>query len=46
MITLLGIALRWGGVSQVALAHFDEGVYASNVWFGPESDYAYPARHL
>jgi hypothetical protein len=46
MVTLLGIALRCGGVSQVALSHFDEGVYASNVWFGPESDYAYPARHL
>lgn len=46
IVTLLGIALRWGALSQVTLAHFDEGIYASNVWFGSESDYAYPARHL
>ena len=45
-ITLVGIALRWVGISQCELSHFDEGVYASNVWFGPESGYAYPARHL
>jgi len=46
LITLVGIALRCAGLAHCELSHFDEGVYASNVWFGPESGYAYPARHL
>lgn len=38
-----GIALRVIAVSQSAVEHFDEGVYASNVYFGPP-DYAYPQQ--
>lgn len=30
----------------MAVEHFDEGVYASNVWFGPEAGYQYPMRRL
>ncbi len=30
----------------MAIEHFDEGVYASNFWFGAEEGYEYPARHL
>ena len=47
LATLLaaGVALRLVALSQSAVEHFDEGVYASNLWFGPP-DYAYPLRHL
>ena len=31
--------------SRIAEEHFDEGVYASNVWC-PDEDYSYPDRHL
>ena len=31
--------------SRIAVEHFDEGVYASNVWC-PDEDYSYPDRHL
>lgn len=30
----------------MAIEHFDEGVYASNLWFGDEMGYEYPALHL
>jgi 4-amino-4-deoxy-L-arabinose transferase-like glycosyltransferase len=30
----------------MAVEHFDEGVYASNLWFGPEAGYQYPMRRL
>jgi len=30
----------------MAVEHFDEGVYASNIWFGPEAGYQYPMRRL
>lgn len=32
--------------SRMAVEHFDEGVYASNIWFGSEADYQYPMRRL
>jgi 4-amino-4-deoxy-L-arabinose transferase-like glycosyltransferase len=30
----------------MAVEHFDEGVYASNLWFAAEEAYQYPNRHL
>ncbi len=43
---LLGAILRLGYPGRMAIEHFDEGVYASNFWFGTEEGYEYPARHL
>ena len=43
---VFGSAIRLSFLSRVAVEHFDEGVYASNFWFGPEQGYAYPAQHL
>ncbi|MDB5345438.1 MAG: phospholipid carrier-dependent glycosyltransferase [Schlesneria sp.] len=43
---LFGAILRLGYPSRMAIEHFDEGVYASNFWFGAEEGYEYPARHL
>ena len=44
-ITLLGAAVRFAFPSAMAIEHFDEGVYASNLLF-PDQDYRYPDRHL
>lgn len=44
-ITVAGCAARFAKLSEVAVEHFDEGVYASNLWFSNEG-YAYPDRHL
>lgn len=30
----------------MAVEHFDEGVYASNIFFGPEDGFRYPSQHL
>ncbi|MBM4074284.1 MAG: glycosyltransferase family 39 protein, partial [Planctomycetes bacterium] len=43
---LFGMILRLSFPSRMAIEHFDEGVYASNFWFGPEEGSEYPARHL
>ena len=43
---LLGVILRLSFPGQMAIEHFDEGVYASNFWFGEDEGYEYPARHL
>lgn len=43
---LLGAVLRLWFPGRMAIDHFDEGVYASNFWFGAEQGYSYPARHL
>jgi dolichyl-phosphate-mannose-protein mannosyltransferase len=45
VILAVGAALRIAAASQSAVEHFDEGVYASNFWFGPP-DYAYPDQPL
>ena len=45
-ILAAGVALRWMFLSRVAVEHFDEGVYASNIWFGAEDFYQYPLRCL
>lgn len=43
---LLGLGFRGALSARMAVEHFDEGVYASNIWFGAEQDFRYPARHL
>ena len=45
MTTLVAALLRMSAPSRIAVEHFDEGVYASNVWC-PDEDYSYPDRHL
>lgn len=45
-IVLVGFALRVAFPSRIAVEHFDEGVYASNFWFGPESGFQYPGRQF
>ena len=44
-LTLVGAAVRFAFPSAMAIEHFDEGVYASNLLF-PDQDYRYPDRHL
>src|SRR5262245_40455949 len=39
------VALGLVALSRSDVEHFDEVVFASNLWFGPP-DYAYPLRHL
>jgi dolichyl-phosphate-mannose-protein mannosyltransferase len=46
VISLAGFALRAAYPSRLAVEHFDEGVYASNYWFGQEEDYRYPNQFL
>lgn len=44
-LTLLALVIRAVPLSGLAVEHFDEGVYASNLLF-PDDGYAFPARHL
>ena len=46
LIFAAGTFFRWAFPSRLAIEHFDEGVYASNVWFGSEDAYEYPYRYL
>jgi 4-amino-4-deoxy-L-arabinose transferase-like glycosyltransferase len=46
VILAAGILIRLAKLELAAVEHFDEGVYASNLWFGEESSYQYPMRHL
>ena len=45
MILAAGVALRLYALSRSAVEHFDEGVYASNLFFGAP-DYAYPQQRF
>ena len=45
LATLSATLLRTAVPSRMAIEHFDEGVYASNV-FCPDQDDTYPDRHL
>lgn len=45
VIVLVGAALRLVALSHSAVEHFDEGVYASNLYFGAP-DFAYPQQSL
>ena len=42
-VLLAGVILRVANLSQAAIEHFDEGVYASNLWCVTGE---YPMRHL
>src|SRR6478609_8227318 len=44
-VLLIGVVLRLFAFSHSAVEHFDEGVYASNIYFGPP-DYAYPQQRF
>src|SRR5262245_12703777 len=46
-VLLAGFGLRAAWPSRLAVGHFDEGVYASNVFFsGERRDERYPNQHL
>jgi 4-amino-4-deoxy-L-arabinose transferase-like glycosyltransferase len=46
-IFLAGLGLRVAWPSRLAVEHFDEGVYASNIFFsGEKGDERYPDQHL
>jgi dolichyl-phosphate-mannose-protein mannosyltransferase len=45
LITLAGFALRFSQLDLLAVEHFDEGVYASNLLF-PDDGFQYPNRFL
>lgn len=45
-IILVGFVLRAMFPGRMAVEHFDEGVYASNLWFNADEGFRYPARHL
>ena len=46
LIGIVACSLRWTNLAHIAIEHFDEGVYASNFFSGPESNHHYPAQHL
>ncbi len=46
ILLVLGVGLRVAFPSRMAVEHFDEGVYASNIWFGEEAGFQYPMRRL
>ena len=43
---VFGIAVRIAFPGRMAVEHFDEGVYASNFWFGSAPGETYPMQHL
>ncbi|MCH2203316.1 MAG: glycosyltransferase family 39 protein [Fuerstiella sp.] len=42
----LGCFLRFTAIDQLAVEHFDEGVYSSTVWYPQLRGEVYPSRHL
>lgn len=46
VLLLAGFALRTWYPSKLAIEHFDEGVYASNLYFDADEGFSYPDRHL
>ena len=44
-VCILGGLFRCLFLSDTAIEHFDEGVYASNLWFSPEQGAEYPGRY-
>ena len=43
---LLGAFLRFADLSHEAVEHFDEGIYASPLWYDTQFETPYPLRHL
>jgi len=46
LIFAIGCGLRFAWPERMAVEHFDEAVYASNVWFGPDDSFRYPEQHF
>lgn len=46
VLCFLGAVFRCLFLSGTAIEHFDEGVYASNLWFSPEQGAEYPGRYF
>jgi dolichyl-phosphate-mannose-protein mannosyltransferase len=46
VIVAVGFGLRFSYPDRLAIEHFDEGVYASNVWFGETKEKTYPEQQL
>ncbi|MEO2012785.1 MAG: glycosyltransferase family 39 protein [Fuerstiella sp.] len=46
MALLLGVAFRGLHTDQLAIEHFDEGIYASSAWYDSEAGQPWPMRHL
>ncbi len=44
--TFLGLGLRFWHLDRLAVEHFDEGVYASNLFFTERDNFRYPNQHL
>lgn len=44
--TLAGAQLRRLFFNSLTIEHFDEGVYASDIWFDADNNFQYPDRHL
>ncbi|QDT38712.1 ArnT family glycosyltransferase [Stratiformator vulcanicus] len=45
-LTLCGIAIRLAFPGRMAIEHYDEGIYASNIFFGPDQGGTHPALGL
>jgi dolichyl-phosphate-mannose-protein mannosyltransferase len=45
LVLAVGVGLRVNAVAHSAVEHFDEGVYASNLYFGPPA-FAYPMQRF
>ncbi len=45
-IVVIAASLRFCFPGRLAVEHFDEGVYASNIWFGDRPGGVYPEQHL
>ena len=45
ILLLVGVAARLAFPSHIAIEHFDEGVYASNIYC-PQTDYRYPSAEF
>ena len=43
---ILGMSLRIAHLEHEAVEHFDEGIYASVLWYDGQFNKPYPARHL
>jgi dolichyl-phosphate-mannose-protein mannosyltransferase len=44
-LTCIAGIVRCVGLDEIAIEHFDEGVYASNLWF-PDNGFRYPDQQL
>lgn len=46
LVLLVAVTLRCARPGRLAVEHFDEGVYASDLWYGVGTGHGYPYRHL